>query len=258
MDKKGIDKGILSYTTPGVFFKNEEWSRNFARRCNEYLAEVKQQNQNRFGGWACLPLPDVEGALIELEYAMNTLKLDGVGLLSNVNGVYPGDESYRELFEELNKRNSVVFIHPSDPPTKLTVSVNNGFYGWYVETSKAAMGLAKSGYINDFPNVRYILAHGGGVYPAFAHMLRELKEPMLNGHFYVDTAKAVHSDNLDRLFSTMEASQVLFGSDYPMAGASKITYWHQKLGEYFDGREQELIDIYRNHIKAIFPDIQAN
>lgn len=180
MEKRGIDKGLMCYTNPGIYFKDDEWSRAFARKCNEYLAEVVQQYPTRFGGWACLPLPDVEGALIELEYAMDTLKLDGIGLMSNVNGIYPGDENYRELFEEMNKRNSVVFIHPNDPQSKLTVGLNNVFYNWFVETSKAALGIAKSGYVSDYPNVRYILAHAGGVYPAFSLMLQELKEPMMN------------------------------------------------------------------------------
>ncbi len=62
-----------------------------------------------------LPLPHVEESIEELKYALDELKLDGVGLLSNYNGHFLGDPIFDELMDELNKRNAVVFIHPSAP-----------------------------------------------------------------------------------------------------------------------------------------------
>jgi hypothetical protein len=60
--------------------------------------------------------PDVDAALEELKYSMEVLKLDGVVLLSNIDGYYLGDPHFDKLFSELNRLNTVVFIHPATPP----------------------------------------------------------------------------------------------------------------------------------------------
>jgi aminocarboxymuconate-semialdehyde decarboxylase len=65
-------------------------ARGLARRCNELAAELIRERPDRFAGFACLPLPDVDGALAELAYALDDLRLDGVVLFSNARGVYPG------------------------------------------------------------------------------------------------------------------------------------------------------------------------
>jgi len=258
MDKKGIEKGFLSYSLPGVYFKNDKWSGEFARKCNDYLAEIVQKYPSRFGGFAVLPLPDADGALKELEYSKDILKLDGIGLLSNVNGVYPGTEKYRNLFRELNERSTVVFIHPNNSVSKLAASFHDIFYGWFLETSKALIELAKSGYLNDYPQIKYILAHAGGVYPAFSHLLAELKEPILKGNIYVDTAKAVDFHNLNRLLSVIPLNHIVFGSDYPMANGAKIDYWLKNIHGFFSDRNNEMIDILQNNVQMLFPSISKN
>ena len=110
MDKNSIATAITSISTPGVYFKESSFSRDLARRCNEYSAQLMREYPDRFGAFASLPLPDVEGALNELEYAIDELNLDGVVLMSNVEGHYLGDPAYEELFAELNRRKLVVFI----------------------------------------------------------------------------------------------------------------------------------------------------
>lgn len=258
MDKKGITKGYLSYSMPGVYFKNDQFSREFARKCNEYTAKAIQTYPTRFGGFAVLPLPDVEGALKEVEYALDTLKLDGIGLLSNVNGVYPGTDAYRELFAELNTRDAVIFIHPNNSPSPLTTGIHNILYGWFLETSKAAMGLAKAGFVTDFPRITYILAHAGGVHPAFAHLLGVFREPLLHGNFYFETAKSAERHTLQLLTASAGVKRVLFGSDFPLANAMKIDYWQKGLVTYFDGRENELRNIFSKNVRSVFPIITTN
>jgi len=258
MDTMGINKAFVSYSMPGVYFKDDRFSRELARKCNEYMAEMKLKYPTRFGGFAALPLPDVDGALKELEYAMDTLNLDGVGLLSNVDGVYPAAEKYRDLFSELNRRESVIFIHPNNSPSKLTTGLHNILYGWFIETSKVVMEIAKTGFVTDFPRICYILAHAGGVYPAFPHLLKELKDPILKGNFFFDTAKSVDSFTLNLLLSIVEVDHLLFGSDFPLANKMKIKYWLKGLVDYFDGRENDLIDIFSNNVRSLFPNINSN
>jgi 6-methylsalicylate decarboxylase len=116
MDEAGIDVAVTSISTPGVHVGDDARARSLARRCNELSAKLKQTHPNRLGGFAALPLPDVDGALEELAYALDTLKLDGVVLFSNSNGVYLGDARFEPVFEELERRKAVLFVHPTASP----------------------------------------------------------------------------------------------------------------------------------------------
>src|ERR1700681_2195020 len=113
MDDAGIDVAVTSISTPGVHVGDDARARDLARRCNELAASMMQKRPDRVGGSAALPLPDVDGALNELAYAFDVLKLDGVVLFSNANGVYLGDRRFEPLFEELERRRAVVFVHPT-------------------------------------------------------------------------------------------------------------------------------------------------
>ncbi|PMQ04626.1 hypothetical protein DyAD56_13945 [Dyella sp. AD56] len=116
MDDAGIDVAITSISTPGVHMGDDAAARDLARRVNELSAGLIQERPDRFGGYAALPLPDVDGALRELEYGLDVLQLDGVVLFSNVRGIYLGDARFRPLFDELERRKAVVFIHPNASP----------------------------------------------------------------------------------------------------------------------------------------------
>jgi 6-methylsalicylate decarboxylase len=122
MDDAGIDVAITSISTPGVHVGDDARARSLARRCNEFSASLIQRWPDRFGGYAALPLPDVDGALAELAYADDVLNLDGVVLFSNSNGVYLGDDRFKPLFEELERRRAVVFVHSNGCRIRLSTS----------------------------------------------------------------------------------------------------------------------------------------
>ena len=77
LDEARIDVAIPTISTPGVHFGDDAAARTLARRVNEYLADLKRQRPDRFGGFAALPLPDVDGSLEQIEYAFDVLDLDG-------------------------------------------------------------------------------------------------------------------------------------------------------------------------------------
>src|SRR5260221_1419925 len=105
---------LQSLQSPRRGFMSETMrARRLARRCNELSASLIQRWPDRFGGFAALPLPDVAGALAELAYADDVLNLDGVVLFSNANGVYLGDNRFEPVFEELERRRAVGFVHPT-------------------------------------------------------------------------------------------------------------------------------------------------
>jgi 6-methylsalicylate decarboxylase len=116
IDDAGIDVAIASISAPGVHLGDDAEALALARRCNDFLAEIVRSRPDRFGGFAILPLPDVDAALDELARALDQLGLDGVVLLTNTQGDYLGDPLYRPLFDELQRRAAVVLIHPTLSP----------------------------------------------------------------------------------------------------------------------------------------------
>ena len=120
MRRANISKSILSITTPGTSLDPLDVTvgRKLSRACNEYAADLKRQYPDKFGFWASLPLPDVEGSLEEMRYALDVLNADGVVILSNSHGTYLGDSCLEELAQALNERKAKVFIHPTSPCIK--------------------------------------------------------------------------------------------------------------------------------------------
>ena len=123
-DDAGIDVAITSISTPGVHMGDDAAARDLARRVNEISAELIKERPDRFGGFAALPLPDVDGALRALEHGLDVLELDGVVLFSNARGIYLGDARFRPLFDELERRAAVVSVHPTSSPDAAAAKSN--------------------------------------------------------------------------------------------------------------------------------------
>lgn len=115
MDANGIRAAVTSISSPGVYFGDAPFARRAARLCNEVSAQLVSDYPARFGAFATLPLPDAASSLDELSYALDTLRLDGVVVLSNIAGTYVGDERYETLYAELDRRHAVAYVHPTDP-----------------------------------------------------------------------------------------------------------------------------------------------
>ena len=170
MDKNKVAVGMASIPA-GIYFESDAFARDLARRCNEFLAKMRGEHPTRFGAFAVLPVPDVDGALEEAAYALDTLKLDGVIMLSNVAGHYVGDPENDALFAELNRRHTVVYIHPGDPPDKgipesILFPIDTG-----LETARAVMSLLYSGVFERYPKLKFIFSHCGGITPYLAYRM---------------------------------------------------------------------------------------
>jgi aminocarboxymuconate-semialdehyde decarboxylase len=230
LDDAGIDVAITSISTPGVHTGDNATARALARRCNELSAELVRQHPHRFGGFACLPVPDVDGSLEELDYAVDTLQLDGVVLFSNALGIYLGDHRLTPLFEELQRRKALVFVHPnaSPDPAAHSLGLPDSLIDFTADTTRA---IAHMHYTNTFaqtPDVKYVFSHAGGTIPYLAGRFAIVDEmgviPGPNKRstaadtfrgLYWDTALSWGDPVLRMLRSVVGIDRVLFGTDYP-------------------------------------------
>ena len=230
MDDAGIDVAVTSVSTPGVHLGDSEKAQSLARRCNEFAAELVHARPDRFASFACLPLPDIDASLEELSYAVDVLKLDGLVLFTNSKGVYLGDPGLEPVFEELERRKSVVFVHPNPSPDAAAHSLGlpDNLLDFPTDTNRA---VAQMHYTNRFartPNVKYIFSHAGGSIPFLAARFAIIDEMgFIAGaeqrgtaadifrRIYWDTALAASDPVLRMLRDVAGIDQVLFGTDFP-------------------------------------------
>jgi 6-methylsalicylate decarboxylase len=230
LDDAGTNVAITSISTPGVHMGDDDAARDLARRVNELSAKLIHERPDRFGGFAALPLPDVDGALRELEYALDVLKLDGVVLFSNARGIYLGDKRFAPLFAELERREAVVFMHPtlSPDPSAHNLGLPDTLIDFTADTTRAVAQLHYGNTFARTPNVKYIFSHAGGTIPYLATRFSIVDEMnVIPGgdergtaadtlrRLYWDTALSWRPPVLRMLRSVVGIGQVLFGSDYP-------------------------------------------
>ena len=264
MDRHAIATAITSISEPGIYFGDVAFTRVLARRCNEFSAQFIHEYPQRFGAFAILPLPDIDAALRELEYALDTLKLDGVVLLSSVDGRYPGDPLFDELFTELNRRKAVVFLHPTDPTinSERKLGLPSFLIEFVFDTTRAVTNLVYSGTLERCPDIRFIVAHAGGTVPYLAYRI-SMGQIMLPGvpqgvmtylkQFYYDTALSANPNALHSLQELVDASHILFGSDYPFAPEVMTSFSVQGIQNYNGFDEQARKAIERESALALFP-----
>ncbi len=229
IDQAGIRTAMLSVTSPGFWFGDAADARDLVRASNEYGQGLVRDHAGRFGHFAALPLPDVDGALEATRHALDVLGADGVALFTSYQGKYLGDASFAPLFQELNRRRAIVYTHPNTSLCCANVQpgIPEPAIEFGTDTTRTIASWVFGGFAQRFPDLRIIFSHAGGSLPAlverFDFMARQGPNqarfpdgirPLLRGLFY-DTAQASDPAPMAGLRSIVPISQVLFGTDYP-------------------------------------------
>jgi len=230
MDKSGIAVSVLSISTPSVWLGGAQASRDFARECNEAAAELQRDYKGRFGHFAALPLPDTEGCLREIEYALDELSADGFALTTNYVDKYPGDDAFAAVFDELNRRKAVVYFHPTAASFAFNVIPNipPPTIEFPFDTTRAITSLLFGGTLHRCPDIKWIFSHGGGALPILASRLAGLAKnrPELNARvpngvmhelskLHVDVVGVTTPGALRAVLDIVPISHLLYGSDFP-------------------------------------------
>ena len=238
MDGAGVSTAIVLAGL--VVGPDPEQNRRLARAWNTYGASLGRDHPGRFGLFAALPMRDVEGSLAEIDFAYDQLHADGVGLATNYGELWLGDPSFQPIWDKLNARRAVIFVHPTDAPccapAKMTYTrpnIDGSWIEWPMNTARTIFSLMTSGTLRRYPDIRFVFSHGGGVMPLLVERVAGLAAwphvgPQgLETYFpegietefaklHFECAQACSRTNMGALRSLVPDTQILFGSDSPI------------------------------------------
>ena len=236
LDKNGVDTAI-AYAGP-IADTDIQAGRKKARQWNEWSTKYCVDHPGRFGLFASLALNDIEGSLAEIAYALDVLKADGIGLTTQYQDAWLGDPKFEPIFQELNRRKAVVYVHPSQAPccTPATLSyekepISAPWIEFPTNTARTIVSLWASKTPQRMPDIKFVFCHGGGVLPALLGRIEgfygwrgvgkeKMREFFPNGiysefsKFYFDCAQAYSPEMFELLRKVIPPSHLLFGTDY--------------------------------------------
>jgi 6-methylsalicylate decarboxylase len=276
MDAAGVSTAFISCTEPGVWFGDDfaaerQDAISLSRDMNEYGARMMADYKGRFGLFAVLPLPDIDASLREIEYAFDTLKADGVGLLTSYGRIWLGDPTLAPVFDELNRRNAIVYSHPTDASCchSLLPNTTPATVEWQTDTARAIFNVindagGRTSMATRYPNIRFVWSHAGGSLIGLmnrfigsanltAQALASTPAPNSKLHhlrrFYYDTAQSTNPLQMVALKGLVGAGQIVFGADYPYTTIVN----HVEELKLIGFSDQELRGIDRENALKILP-----
>jgi predicted TIM-barrel fold metal-dependent hydrolase len=267
MDRAGVMTAFTSVPPPGVWNGNDDAACKLARECNDFAATLARDYPGRFGIFAALPLPDVDGSLREIEYAFDVLEADGVGLMTSIDQKWLGDKSFAPVMDELNRRKAVVYTHPTAPICcrGLMAEVPDHLIEFATDTTRTMASLLLSGTAVRCSDIKFIFSHAGGTMPYLTERMTwwskvraDLKSVLPSGplhelkKFYYDTAFSANPYALSCLTQLVSVSQILFGSDFPFRTCSENVEGLTAYGFSDD----DLRSIERENAKRLIPRFQ--
>ena len=242
MDETGIKTSVLTLAAP------QPTSADVVRQTNETAASIKKRHPGRFLFCAAIPLPNVDAAIREAVYALDTIKADGIKLATNVGGQYLGAPELDTLFSLLNERKAVIILHPHRPePVNRNVMQQTplAMQEYLSETTRAVSNMISRNVLARYPNVKVVVPHCGAYLPLAVPRMKSLT-PVMQANkmvgeidweanlraLYYDLAGA-HSPEIIRMMLTITTpDHLLYGSDYPYVAPHVLTQSLARMKQY--------------------------
>ena len=269
LDKGGVATAITSPTTPQVNFVTDgARAARIARESNEYAKKLESDHPGRFGTFAMLPLPHIDESLKEIAYAFDTLKVDGVGIMTSYGDKWLGYAHFDPVWTELNRRKATVYTHPTGANccVNLVQGVGESTIEFGTDTTRSIASVLLSGTSQKYKDINWIWSHGGGALTAFAERFliqivttppyrdkftRAIVEAELNRYYY-DTAQISNTVTIEALAKLVPISQIVYGTDYPYRTAADHT---KGVTAFFKGDDLKKVD--RENALRLLPRLKT-
>jgi predicted TIM-barrel fold metal-dependent hydrolase len=267
MDAAGVQRAILSVTTPGVTVEGEAGSR-LTKEANDYAAKIASDSSNRLGFFVYVQHPErTDETLSEIARGMDELKANGVCLFTSYQGKYLGDPVFDPLFAELNRRKATVYVHPTTAAccARVVPAVPDTVIEFGTDTTRAITNYIYRGAARRYPDVKMIFSHSGGTMPFlierydFFDKSGQGKSGAPDGFraeiakFYFDIAQASNPVATKALREVVPMTQIVFGTDYPYRTPIEHVRSLESAKVF---NERELAELYRGNaarsLKALF------
>ncbi len=268
MDRLGTEVAMISLATPSVMAWEGQERIDLARQVNDFGADLREKSNGRFGYFATLPMPDPEATVTAIGQAYDHYNADGVVILSSYHGQYLGDEAFTPVWDELERRQAVVFVHPGIPEMKPLPGVPQPTVDFPMDTTRSALSMVVAGVTERCPSVKVILSHAGGFLPYAArrfalllhdYTMKEFEQDRIMKalrYFYFDTALSA-PDALPSLLAFAAPGHIVFGSDNPYISHDAQALFTRELDEFKDMPEGVLEAINWGSAKVLFPRLTA-
>jgi predicted TIM-barrel fold metal-dependent hydrolase len=271
MDELEIDMAVTSISTPGIELPDRFASRELARKCNDFAASLIAKYPRRFGALASIPMPDIDDAIGEAIYALDVLRLDGVALFTNSQGIYLGDRRMKPLFNELQSRKATVFIHPnaSPDPVAHALGLTDNLIDFPGDTTRAIAQLHYGGTFAETPDIKYVFSHAGGTAPYLAGRFAIVDEMKIMGdnsvigtaaeafrRLYWDTALAWSDPVINTLRHIAGIGKVVFGTDFPYLRKDLAIKERLKIKSNPDLSAEEIKQVFGGNALELFPRLR--
>ena len=271
MDKFDIAVAMLSMTQMGdLLYDGTEKGAAAVRTGNDYGAKVMADHPKRFGLFTGVPFPDINGVMKEIEYGLDQLKADGIGIYTNDNqNRWPGDPYFEPMWQELNRRSTIVYMHPLAPRCcrDLNDSVPTAMNEFDFDITRACTSILANGVLHKYPNIKIIIPHSGGTMPMIAGRIKDRypKDPkhaeyIPNGviaelqKFYVDIAHASFPYPMAAMLKFSHPDRIMFGTDYPAEPIESTADQIPNLG--LSKQQAKAID--RENAERLFPRFKVS
>lgn len=270
MDKNGVASSVFSLSSvPEEWWRNDtQWLRKTTRLINDYAAKLVHDKPKRYGLFGFLSMRDVDGSLKEIEYVLDTLKADGIGIATDYGDKWPGDPMFDPIFQELNRRKAVVYFHPNAPFCcgNLMPHIGSSWIEYPHDTSRAVLSLLFNGTFAKYRDIKFLFSHGGGTIPMLAGRIESSTRHVKNlstvapkgviaefQRLHYDTANATSAPAMAAVMKLIPLAQIVFGSDFPYYTETENIRGLEKLGL----SKAQLEAIYFENAYRLVPRLKA-